>query len=129
MWVKSGGFACCPSRDFAKALTKSVCIHIVRYGIIVLIVQMMSFYMAKISVSDAREDFSEVVNQVCYSGARIVLHRRGKDIVALVPVSDLEMLESLEDAMDIDAAKAAIKETKKKGSTPWNKLKKELGLK
>lgn len=85
--------------------------------------------MAKISVSDARKDFSEVVNQVCYSGERIVLHRRGKDLVALVPVSDLEMLESLEDAMDIDAAKAAIKDSKKKGSTPWNKLKKELGLK
>lgn len=85
--------------------------------------------MAKISVSDAREDFSEVVNQVCYSGERIVLHRRGKDLVALVPISDLEMLESLEDAMDIDAAKAAIKESKKKGSIPWNKLKKELGLK
>lgn len=85
--------------------------------------------MTKISVSDAREDFSEVINQVFYSGKRIVLHRRGKDLVAMVPVSDLEMLESLEDAMDIDAAKAAIKEVKKKGSIPWNKLKKELGLK
>ena len=85
--------------------------------------------MTKISVSDAREGLSEVINQVCYSGERIVLQRRGKDLVALVPVSDLELLESLEDAIDIDAAKAAIKETNKKGSTPWNKLKKELGLK
>ena len=85
--------------------------------------------MAKISVSEAREDFSEVVNQVCYSGERMILHRRGKDLVAIVTVSDLEMLESLEDAMDIDAAKIAIKESKKKGSISWNKLKKELGLK
>ena len=83
--------------------------------------------MTKISVSEAREDFSEVVNQVCYSGERIVLHRRGKDLVALVPVSDLEMLESLEDAIDIDAAKASIKEAKRKGTTSWAKLKKELG--
>lgn len=85
--------------------------------------------MAKISVSEAREDFSEVVNQVCYSGERMILHRRGKDLVALVPVSDLEMLESLEDAMDLDAAKAAIKEAKKKGTISWTALKKELGLK
>lgn len=85
--------------------------------------------MAKISVSEAREDFSEVVNQVCYSGERMILHRRGKDLVAIVTVSDLEMLESLEDAMDIEAAKTAIKESKKKGSISWNKLKKELGLK
>jgi prevent-host-death family protein len=85
--------------------------------------------MAKISVSEAREDFSEVVNQVCYTGERMILHRRGKDLVALVPVSDLEMLESLEDAMDTEAAKAAIKESKKKGSISWSKLKKELGLK
>lgn len=85
--------------------------------------------MTKISVSEAREDFSEIINQVCYSGARVVLHRRGKDLVALVPVSDLEMLESLEDAMDIESAKVAIKESKKKGTISWSKLKKELGLK
>ena len=83
----------------------------------------------KISVSEARGDFSEIVNQVSYSGERIVLHRRGRDLVALVPVSDLEILESLEDAMDINAAKAALKEAKKKGTIPWSKFKKELDLK
>ena len=60
---------------------------------------------------------------------RIVLHRRGKDLVALVPVSELKMLESLEDAIDIDAAKASIKEAKKKGTSSWSKLKEELELK
>ena len=84
--------------------------------------------MTKISVSEARGDFSEVVNQVCYTGERVVLHRRGKDLAVIVPVSDLEILEAIEDSMDIEAAKSAIKEAKNKGTIPWLKLKKELNL-
>jgi prevent-host-death family protein len=85
--------------------------------------------MPKISVSEAREDFSEVVNQVYYSGERMILHRRGKALVAMIPVSDLERLESLEDQIDIEQAKSALKEYKKKGGVAWSKLKKDHRLK
>ena len=84
--------------------------------------------MTKISVSAAREDFSEVVNQVCYTGQRIILHRRGKALVALIPVADLEVLEAIEDSVDIEHARKALKEADKKGTIPWGQLKKELGL-
>ena len=84
--------------------------------------------MTKVSVSQAREDFSEVINQVCYAGQRIVLHRRGKPLVAIVSFEDLELLEALEDAVDLDAGKKALKEAAKKGTIPWAQLKKELGL-
>ena len=54
------------------------------------------------------------------------MHRHGKDVAAIVPVSDLELLEELENRMDLDAARAALKE---KGSrVSWTKVKKELGL-
>ena len=84
--------------------------------------------MAKISVSEAREDFSEVLNQVNYTGERIVLHRRGKALAALISVADLELLEAIEDSIDVEQAQKALKEASKKGTVPWSKLKKELGL-
>jgi len=82
--------------------------------------------MTKITVSKARDELSEIVNQVSYRGDRIILQRRGKDVVAVVSLEDLELLEALEDKADIEAARRAIKEAKKKGTVPWNKVKDEL---
>jgi len=50
---------------------------------------------------------------------------RGKDVAALVPVEDLELLEEIEDRIDVEKAKNALKE---KRGIPWKQLKKELGL-
>lgn len=47
-------------------------------------------------VSMARGNFSDLLNEVLVYGERIVLERHGKAIAALVPVADLERLESLE---------------------------------
>jgi prevent-host-death family protein len=82
--------------------------------------------MTRLTASEARTQFSDVVNQVAFKGERVVLHRHGKDVAAIVPVEDLELLEELENRMDLDAARAALKE---KGSrVSWDKVKKELGL-
>jgi prevent-host-death family protein len=84
--------------------------------------------MTRVSTSDVRKDFSEAVNRVSYGHERIVLQRRGKDIAAIVPIEDLELLRALEDKIDLDAARAALSEVKKKGTIPWAELKKELDL-
>ncbi|RIL09767.1 MAG: prevent-host-death family protein [Proteobacteria bacterium] len=84
--------------------------------------------MTKKSVSEAREEFSEVINQVSYSGQRVILHRYGKALAAIIPVGDLELLEAIEDSVDIESAQKALKEANKKGTIPWSVLKKELGL-
>lgn len=82
--------------------------------------------MTRLAASEARHQFAEVVNQVAFGGERIVLHRHGKDVAALVPVADLELLEELENRMDLDAARAALRE--KGDRVKWGKLKKELDL-
>lgn len=82
--------------------------------------------MTRLAASAARLQFSEIVNQVAFGGERVVLHRHGKDVAAIVPVADLELLEQLESRMDLDAARQALKE--KAPRVPWTKLKKELGL-
>jgi prevent-host-death family protein len=81
--------------------------------------------MTRLSASAVREEFSETLNRVAYKGERIVLERRGKDVAALVPIEDLELLEELEDRMDLDAARKALKE---QGSISLDELKVELGI-
>ena len=82
--------------------------------------------MTRLAASEVRLQFAEVVNQVAFGGERIVLHRHGKDVAAIVPVADLELLEELEKRMDLEEARAALKESGPRVS--WEKLKKELKL-
>ena len=81
--------------------------------------------MTRLSATKAREEFSDTLNRVAYGGERIVLHRRGKDLAALVSVEDLKLLRELEDRLDLDAARRAMKE---KGTVSWEDVKSELGL-
>ncbi len=82
--------------------------------------------MTRIAASDARTGFAEIVNKVAFGGERIRLHRHGKDVAAIVPVEDLQLLEDIEDRMDIEAARSALKE--KAPRVEWERLKEELGL-
>lgn len=82
--------------------------------------------MAKIKVSSAREEFSDMLNRVSYAGERVVLHRRGKDVAALISMEDYDLLRRIEDLIDNESADAALKERGK--SIPWKKIKSELGL-
>ena len=86
--------------------------------------------MMRLTVTKAREDLAEMVNRVAYGHERVVLERRGKDLAALVPIEDLDLLEMLEDKIDLEAAKRAIAQAKAKGEKPipWKTVKKNLGL-
>ena len=81
--------------------------------------------MVHIPASKVRQNFSDILNRVAYRGERIVLRRRGKDLVAVVPLQDLEFMDELEERLDLEAAQKALRE---KGTIPWEKLKKRLGL-
>ena len=81
--------------------------------------------MIRLAASDARKDFSGTLNRVAFGSERIVLERHGKDVAAVVPIEDLKLLQQLEDHLDLDAARNALKE---EGSVTWKKLKAELGL-
>jgi antitoxin Phd len=81
--------------------------------------------MTRVSTVDARRRISEVVNRAAYGKERIVLTRRGKEIVAVIPVEDLRLLEEMEDAADIRDALKALKEP---GGKKLAQLRKELGV-
>jgi prevent-host-death family protein len=81
-----------------------------------------------ISAVDARDHFAEVVNRIAYGKERLILTRHGKELVAMVPVEDLELLERLEDAIDLEEARKALEEVEQEGTTPWSEIKQRLGL-
>ena len=81
--------------------------------------------MTRLNASDARNAFATTLNRVAFAKDRVILERHGKPLAALVPVEDLELLQQLEDRIDLEAARKALKQP---GRIPWGKVKKDLGL-
>jgi antitoxin Phd len=80
--------------------------------------------MTSIPISEARERLADLGNRVALRGERLIVERRGKDLFALVPLEDVELLERLEDQIDLEAIRAS----KGEPSKPWDEVKKALGL-
>lgn len=78
------------------------------------------------AASEIRGDFADTLNRVAFGGERVLIHRHGKDLAALVSVEDLELLRRLEDEVDLKKAKAALAEDPE--GTSWAKVRKQLGL-
>ena len=82
----------------------------------------------KISAAKAREEFSDLVSRTAYAKERHVVTRRGKAVVAMVPIEDLELLEELEDRIDVIEGLQALAEAQEKGTKRWEEVRAELGL-
>lgn len=80
--------------------------------------------MTKVTVSDARDELSELLNRVAYNRERVAILRHGRAVAVLVPTEDAQLLDELEDRVDIEAARKALKEK----SLPWKQVKARLGL-
>jgi prevent-host-death family protein len=81
-----------------------------------------------VGVSEARESFAELVNRAAYGGERVLVSRRGRPIAAIVPIADVEFMERMEDALDQQAARAALADPENAVPVPWEQVKAELGL-
>ena len=79
-----------------------------------------------ISTASARKNFAEIVNQVAYGKEPVILTRRGKEVVALVSIEELELLKQIENHLDIEDAKKALAEAGE--NLPAEEVWKQLGL-
>lgn len=63
-----------------------------------------------ISVTKVRENLADILGEVRYAHKRIKLSSNGKNIGAIIPLEDLELLEDIEDKIDIELAEQAEKD-------------------
>jgi prevent-host-death family protein len=85
-----------------------------------------------VTSEDVRLSLGELINRVQYRYERVRVTRRGKPVMALVPLEDLELLEkvldALEDEMDIPLIKERLQDFEKADGVPWELVKSERGL-
>ncbi len=83
--------------------------------------------MVRVTATEARKHFSDTLNRVSYRGERIVVYRRGgKDVAAVVPMEDLELLRKIEDKLDHEAIQKALAAPGKR--IAYRAFRKTLGL-
>lgn len=81
-----------------------------------------------ISITEARDDFADVMNQVAYGHERVLVERRGRSLAAIIPAEDLMILEAIEDEIDIAEARAALADPSNATPLRWSDVKARLGL-
>ena len=84
--------------------------------------------MAALSVAQAKNQFSDLLRRAEYGGDRVLVHRHGKPVAAIVSTDDLRRLEALEDAQDVADARLVLREAAEKGTIPLETVLKKYGL-
>lgn len=85
--------------------------------------------MNELAISQARDEFADLVNRVAYGKERIIIKRRGKSIVALIPFEDLEILQDFEDEVDRRILREVDANPENQGpGIPIEEIKREFGL-
>jgi prevent-host-death family protein len=78
----------------------------------------------KLTASEARQNFSDILNRAAFGRERVIIHRGKKAVAAIIPIEDYNFLEQLEDRIDVREARKRLNEP----TIPWSKVKKQLGL-
>ncbi len=81
--------------------------------------------MIKITITEARPQLRKLADRVCHGGERICVERNGEPVFVMVSFEDFEAIEALEEKIDIQEAKKALKKGK---FIPLEQLESELGL-
>jgi len=65
---------------------------------------------SRISASQARDEFADIINRVAYGGETVLVYRRKKPVAAVIPIDDLKMLEEIEEQIDIRMGRKAMRD-------------------
>jgi prevent-host-death family protein len=74
--------------------------------------------MKKLEATQARQEFADTVNQVAYGLDRIVVSRHGKDVAAIVPLVDLQLLERCQELEAKMSKRSRSRKRRKRKATP-----------
>ena len=66
--------------------------------------------MTKVAATELRTAISDLLDRVVHHGERVTVERYGKPVAALVSSEDLQLLEAIENRMDLEAARKALRD-------------------
>ena len=81
--------------------------------------------MTSVSITKLRPNLKELADKVCFYGERVIVEGNGRPSFVLINIEDYKALEIVENEIDIESAKKALKE---KGSIKHKDLKRKLRL-
>jgi prevent-host-death family protein len=84
--------------------------------------------MTRVKSADAKKQLGRLLARTARTKRRVMVTSRGKDVAAVVPIEDVQLLEEIEDRLDLDDARAALASAKREGTVAWKKIKRDLGL-
>lgn len=82
--------------------------------------------MRSLNAGEARERLAEIVDEAAHGATRTILLDQRGPVAAVVPIADLELLETLENLIDVHEASAALAESRLSGTKPLAVLLAEL---
>lgn len=87
--------------------------------------------MTRVSVAEARKEFSEILNRASYAHERTVITRHDQDVAAVISMDELRLLDALieryEDETDLADARTALLGAREE-TVGWDSVKRDLGL-
>lgn len=84
--------------------------------------------MTRVNSAEAKKQLGRILARTARTKRRVMVTSRGKDVAAVVPIEDVQLLEEIEDRLDLDEARAALTNVKREGTVAWKKIKRDLGL-
>lgn len=70
--------------------------------------------MDRIEATRVRDTFADTIDRVRFTGDRIIIRKRGKEVAAIVSLQDLAVIEDMEDAIDRSKARAILADPKER---------------
>ena len=84
--------------------------------------------MGDVSTAEARRNLADLLNRVLYKRERVIVHRHGRQVAALISMEDVAELDALRDLLARREVRDALVELEERASIPWTALREELGL-
>ena len=82
--------------------------------------------MTKLTATDARQRWSELLDSVQFKGDRVLVQRNGSDVAAVVSAEDAKLLELIEDRLDLAEVMRRLSDGKE--PVPYDKARQSLEL-
>ncbi len=84
--------------------------------------------MKQVSTAETRKHMAELLNRAAYGGERFVVTRHGKELAAIVPLTDVTLLDRLRSLLDRREFAAAVDEIRSAGTRSWDDVRRALDV-